>query len=161
MGHLKRCSQKQPIITKLIKLMDLPGCVRSNLQLAAPACCNNWTEAIVDIDIPPITVFLINAVSMANTQTWFSTTTLLSHFSCRYVFHGKKDIFLNLLSSSVWSESHACLNRQRKAICFFQEKNHWARGAKINIKNPSIYKHKKPACIFLGLQEINVSLYVL
>lgn len=42
------------------------------------ACWKNQTEMIVDI--PPITVFLITAVSMANIQTWLSTTTLLSLF---------------------------------------------------------------------------------
>lgn len=45
------------------------------------------------VDIPPITVFLITAVSMANIQTWLSTTALFYHFSCRYVFHGKIDFF--------------------------------------------------------------------
>lgn len=59
-----------------------------------PACWNNQIEAIVDI--PPITVFLLTAVSMTNIQSWLSTSTLFYHFSCRYVFQGKIDFFLPL-----------------------------------------------------------------
>lgn len=91
LGHFKSTSQKWPIIIKLIQLASLSSCIRSSLQLAASACWKNQTE--VTVDIPPITVFLITAVSMANIQTWLSTTTLFYHFSCRYVFHGKIDFF--------------------------------------------------------------------
>lgn len=52
------------------------------------ACCRNQTEVVV-VDIPPITMFLKTAVSMANIQTRLSTITLFYHFSCRYAFHGK------------------------------------------------------------------------
>lgn len=56
-------------------------------QFAITAFCRNQTEVIVDI--PPITMFLKTAVSMANIQSWLYTITLFYHFSCRYAFHGK------------------------------------------------------------------------
>lgn len=60
-------------------------------QLAMTAFCRNQTEVIADI--PPINMFLKTAVSMANIQTWLSTTTLFHHFSCRYAFHRKIYVF--------------------------------------------------------------------
>lgn len=123
-------------------------------QFAMTACCKNQTKGIVDI--PPITVFLKTAVSMANIQTWLSTITLFYRFSCRYTFHGKVHVFPfplpNPASSSVWSESHRSFKGQWEPICFLLRRMNVVQV----MQRTRLYgsnQDKKAACDFLWLQE--------